>query len=674
MATITGTVGADTLQGSAGADSISGGAAPPPVGPSPGAVAAISGNLDTVQLQHLLGAPIVTATSTSLVLNGGAVTLTLNGTGFTYDANAQITGGTVTSIDFTDPEPTSANGAVAGHITGISVPVVTLATDFAQNANTAAFTSIFAGNDSIGGAVNSPDLLRGFAGDDLIVGNGGNDSLYGGAGDDTLQGGSGSDYLNGGPGVDTLTGGGGARDVFEFGVNESRSSAALENNPQGLDHITDWSSSDFIKFTGGPVATATNYLEGTASSFEAAYAQANANLGANVFYIVDQVGADVVVIDLAQLDAVVLSNTTLANISQANLGGDPALASQPPPASGGATVDLYDGVHMGTFQESSLLDAVVTRSSTLEHLTFAGGTAQMSITGTGLTYDAGGALSGGTVTGVEVTSPAGHFVLAGAHTDGSILGAAFHNNDPNLSISSLLSGNDVITVRGTTAPGADTTFTALGYGGNDLMIGGGSLSTLDGGTGDDTIQAGSATQTYLRGGDGNDSIVGGVGFDDINGNKGDDTIDGGAGPGNDWLVGGQGNDSITAHAGQNLLYGNLGDDTLHGGNGGDVLRGGQGNDSIVGGPGNDFISGDRGNDTESGGAGADIFHTSQDAGVDKVLDFNLAEGDRVQLDPGTTYTLIQSGADAIIDLGGGNEMILVGVQISSLTPGWIFGA
>ena len=140
------------------------------------------------------------------------------------------------------------------------------------------------------------------------------------------------------------------------------------------------------------------------------------------------------------------------------------------------------------------------------------------------------------------------------------------------------------------------------------------------------------------------------------------------------MVGGQSNDLITAHHGQNLLYGNLGNDTLHGGDGGDVIRGGQGDDVIVGGSGNDFISGDRGNDTETGGAGADIFHTSQDAGIDRVLDFHLSEGDRVQLDPGTTYSLVQSGADTVIDLGNGNQMILVGVQLSTLTPGWIFGA
>ncbi|HXA39473.1 MAG TPA: 1,3-beta-glucanase, partial [Phenylobacterium sp.] len=95
---------------------------------------------------------------------------------------------------------------------------------------------------------------------------------------------------------------------------------------------------------------------------------------------------------------------------------------------------------------------------------------------------------------------------------------------------------------------------------------------------------------------------------------------------------------------------------------------------IQGGAGNDFISGDRGNDTEAGGPGADIFHSSQDAGVDRILDFNQAEGDRVMLDPGTTYSLSQVGADTVIDMGAGNQVILVGVQLSTLTPGWIFGA
>jgi serralysin len=76
----------------------------------------------------------------------------------------------------------------------------------------------------------------------------------------------------------------------------------------------------------------------------------------------------------------------------------------------------------------------------------------------------------------------------------------------------------------------------------------------------------------------------------------------------------------------------------------------------------------------TGETGADIFHTFGEAGLDRVTDFNCAEGDRVQLDPGTTYRVAQSGADAVINMGGGGQMVLVGVQMSSLTGDWIFGA
>jgi Ca2+-binding RTX toxin-like protein len=84
------------------------------------------------------------------------------------------------------------------------------------------------------------------------------------------------------------------------------------------------------------------------------------------------------------------------------------------------------------------------------------------------------------------------------------------------------------------------------------------------------------------------------------------------------------------------------------------------------------MAGDRGNDTISGGAGADVFHTFGAAGLDRVTDFNAAEGDRVNLLAGTTYTLAQAGTDTLIDMGGGAEMILVGVTLSSLPSGWIF--
>ena len=117
-----------------------------------------------------------------------------------------------------------------------------------------------------------------------------------------------------------------------------------------------------------------------------------------------------------------------------------------------------------------------------------------------------------------------------------------------------------------------------------------------------------------------------------------------------------------------------GNDTCDGGAGDDIIRGGQNNDSLNGGAGADYVSGDRGDDTVQGGSGADIFHSFAEAGIDRVLDFNLAEGDRVQLDPGTVYTVSQSGADTVINMVGGGQVILVGIQMSSLTTGWIFGA
>jgi Ca2+-binding RTX toxin-like protein len=214
-----------------------------------------------------------------------------------------------------------------------------------------------------------------------------------------------------------------------------------------------------------------------------------------------------------------------------------------------------------------------------------------------------------------------------------------------------------------------STQTTTGTG--QVLVGAAGNDTVVGGTGDDTISAAPGTSaSYLRGGAGDDSIVGGAGFNDMNGNMGNDTIQGG--PGDNWVVGGQGNDSLMGGSGSNLILGNLGNDTIVAGPGQDILRGGQGDDVILGGPGNNYISGDLGNDTETGGGGADIFHGSQNIGVDRVLDFNYAQGDRVELDPGTTFTTSQVGADTVIDMGNGSEMILVGVQLSSLASDWIF--
>jgi Ca2+-binding RTX toxin-like protein len=207
-----------------------------------------------------------------------------------------------------------------------------------------------------------------------------------------------------------------------------------------------------------------------------------------------------------------------------------------------------------------------------------------------------------------------------------------------------------------------------------VIVGAAGGDTIQAPETNDTITAGAGGSNYLRGNGGDDSIQGGAGFDDINGNKGNDTIDGGSG-GSDFLVGGQGNDLITAHSGGNQILGNLGDDTLMSGSGADVVRGGRGDDVIIAGSGDQFLSGDRGNDTITAGSGHDTIHGSQDAGIDKILNFS-ASHDVVELDPGTTFTMSQVGADTVIDMGAisgvANQMILVGVSMSTLTAHTIF--
>jgi Ca2+-binding RTX toxin-like protein len=339
----------------------------------------------------------------------------------------------------------------------------------------------------------------------------------------------------------------------------------------------------------------------------------------------------------------------------------------------GASTDLFV---IGDFSFSNR-EAFANTPSTYTYTTDGAGTTELD--GVGFTYDSNGELAGGTITGIKyfgelvgTSQPIDPLFMSGLN----IKATDYYNWG--------LSGGDAL-FKAAAFGGADTfqggalSDLLRSYDGDDSLSGAGGNDTLDGGLGDDTISGGIGNdnviggdgQNYLRGDDGDDSISGGSGFDDINGNKGNDTIDGGAG-GGDWLVGGQGDDSITAHHSANILYGNLGNDTLHGGDGGDLIRGGQGDDVIVGGAGNDYISGDRGNDTESGGPGADIFHSFSGAGVDLVLDFSQAEGDRVMLDPGTTYTVSQVGQNTVVDMGNGDQVILQNVQLSTLKAGWIF--
>lgn len=194
--------------------------------------------------------------------------------------------------------------------------------------------------------------------------------------------------------------------------------------------------------------------------------------------------------------------------------------------------------------------------------------------------------------------------------------------------------------------------------------------TVQGGDGADTITGDTMAAKRLLGGAGDDVITSQGASDTINGNTGADTIHGGAG--RDVISGGKDNDILFADTGSDTVNGNLGADTIHGGDGDCVLRGGADNDVVIGGAGNDQIWGDRGVNSATGGAGGDTFHISAGAGVTLVTDFHPFEGDRVRIDDGAHYVATQSGADVLVDLGGGSQVILQNTDLGSLQPGWIF--
>jgi Ca2+-binding RTX toxin-like protein len=473
------------------------------------------------------------------------------------------------------------------------------------------------------------DTLLGLDGGDSLNGGSGNDVLQGGAGNDTLEGGRGDDSLDGGPGIDTLvyTSATSAQVVnLETAHTLSFDATLGMDTLTGIENVITGEFNDAIR---GDAADNRLIGLGGADSLVG---------GAGADTLDGGMGGDS--IDGGDGDDWIVGGR----------GVDTLI--------GGADADTYD-----FSQGDSPIDSLVSEIDRVQfflddRLLFRGGVAPTEANYIEVPLGLDGARAQAQALyaqGYEyIAVQVGGDVEVFAPRVATVVYLA------NRTLDIIYAGNIVVAPATASPPSA----------GADVLTGVGN-DTIDGLAGADTITE-TGGVNYLRGGDGNDSISGGVGFDDINGNQGNDTCV--SGGGDDWVVGGKDNDSLTGSAGQNLVYGNLGADTCEGGGGNDIVRGGQDNDIVSGGAGDDFVSGDKGSDTVTGGAGADIFHTFGDAGVDRVTDFSLSQGDRVQLDPGTVYTVSQVGADTVINMSGGGQMTLLGVQMSTLTPGWIFGA
>jgi Ca2+-binding RTX toxin-like protein len=117
---------------------------------------------------------------------------------------------------------------------------------------------------------------------------------------------------------------------------------------------------------------------------------------------------------------------------------------------------------------------------------------------------------------------------------------------------------------------------------------------------------------------------------------GEDVIEGR--PYSELFLAGGGDDRITAGAGHDTIVGAQGHDQIFAGAGDDIIRAGSGHDRIRSGA---------GNDTVWGGRGADWFWSS--AGEDQIMDFNGFEGDRIVIDAGAGFSLIQQDSALLVE-------------------------
>ena len=105
---------------------------------------------------------------------------------------------------------------------------------------------------------------------------------------------------------------------------------------------------------------------------------------------------------------------------------------------------------------------------------------------------------------------------------------------------------------------------------------------------------------------------------------------------------------------------------VRGSNFADTISGNCNNNTLDGQGGNDTLDGRGGNDTLTGGAGADTFVYADGGGADVVTDFNHGQGDKIDLTGVTGVSSLadvqalatQSGANTVIDFGGGNTLTL----------------
>jgi hypothetical protein len=145
---------------------------------------------------------------------------------------------------------------------------------------------------------------------------------------------------------------------------------------------------------------------------------------------------------------------------------------------------------------------------------------------------------------------------------------------------------------------------------------------------------------------------------------------------------GDGDETFLGTDAGEAVFGGKGNDTIFGLGGNDLLIGGSGNDTLNGGDGDDVLIGLGGSDVLIGGRGADRFvWTALSDGIDTIVDFNSAEGDRLDLEKffrGTAFDPRAPDASSwlrfvVADLDGSGGLNDVRVEVDRDGPGSAYG-
>ncbi|MCX7170188.1 MAG: hypothetical protein NTY41_07825 [Proteobacteria bacterium] len=179
---------------------------------------------------------------------------------------------------------------------------------------------------------------------------------------------------------------------------------------------------------------------------------------------------------------------------------------------------------------------------------------------------------------------------------------------------------------------------------------------------------GNFIEAYLSGNGGNNKLTGGAGADVLDGRGGADT-----------LVGGLGNDIYLVDNRKDVVVetANGGTDTVYFKGSSYTLPNNVENLVVVS-AGGVSITGNALANVLTGGSGNDTFVFGANNGDDRILNFNVAQGDHIAIVAGTdnitkpedvlAHTHDVDG-NAVIDLGGGNCITLIGLLANALQVG-----